>query len=274
MDTKTRAPATGAAAPGDEHDDTIDPRIRARRILVKRDEDRTRLGKVVVVLALVTLVAGAVAAMRSPLLDVDHIVVAGAGRTPEQEIVAASGIRRRTSMGDVALGTASRRVATLPWVHRATVRRSWPGTVRIEVTERRPLAQIHRQGGGWLLADRTGRLLARTPVPQPGVVRLSGVAAGAPGTWLSPAWDDALHAAATLPPDLRPQVSEVRRLARDGTGLALQDGLVVALGTGEATGAKLEALRTLLAQPDRHCFASINLQVANAPALTRRPGCA
>src|SRR4051794_4626238 len=116
MDTKTRAPGTHAGT-GDEHDDTIDPRIRARRILVKRNEDRTRLGKGVVVLALVARVAGAVAAMRSPLLDVDHIVVAGARRTPAQDIVAASGIRRRTSMGDVALGATSRRVAALPWVH-------------------------------------------------------------------------------------------------------------------------------------------------------------
>lgn len=272
MGTKTLSGPDTEAAP--EQDETIDPRIHARRVSVKRDEDRSRLGKLIVVVALVAIVAGSVAALRSPLLDVDHIAVDGAGHTNADEIAAASGVRRRTSMGDVALTAASRRVASLPWVLRATVSRRWPGTVRIDVTERRPVAEIRRGAGGWMLVDRTGRLLGQSSSARPGLVVLEGVQTAPPGTWLPAAWDDALDVVTTLPADLRGQVASVRRDGREGTGLRLADGLIVDLGTGEDTGAKLEALRTLLAQPDKHCFASIHLQVSNAPALTRRPGCA
>ena len=146
--------------------DAIDPRIRARRILVKRDEDRSRVSRLIIVLGLLAIVAGSVAALRSPLLDVDHLRVVGARRTNPATIAAASGVRRGISMGDVKLSAASQRVATLPWVLHATVKRQWPGTVRIEVTERSPEAEIRRSGGGWLLVDRTGRLLARSPIRQ------------------------------------------------------------------------------------------------------------
>ncbi len=273
MSTKTLPPTpdTDRAAKDDETD--IDPRIRDRRVRVQRDEDRSRLGKLIVVLALVAMVAGSVAALRSPLLDVDHIEVSGAGQTSPDAIVAASGVRRRMAMGDVALGASSRRVASLPWVLRATVRRRWPGTVQIKVTERRPQVEIRAGGGGWLLVDGTGRLLARSRAGRPGLVQLTGTETASPGRWLAAQWNGALHVATSLPSDLRPQVTGVRRVGTEGIGLRLFDGIEVTLGSGEDSDAKLEALRTLLAQPDRRCFGSINLQVANAPALTRRPGC-
>ncbi len=270
MGTKTLDRSSGAAK--EEGPKTIDPRIRARRIGVQRDEGRSRLGKLMVVLGLLAIVAASVAALRSPLLDVDHVVVVGAKRTSAEAIVAASGVRRRTSMGDVALGPSSRRVADLAWVRRATVRREWPGTVRITVTERRPLAQIRSGAGGWLLIDRAGRLLARVSGPKTGIVELTGVEAAGPGSWLDAAFTDALGVAESLPADLRSQVAGVGRDGR-GTSLRLSDGLAVGFGGGEDRGAKVEALRTLLAQPDRPCFASIYLGVASAPALTRHPGC-
>ena len=81
METKTRDRSSRSAGRADEDDDAIDPRIRARRILVKRDEDRSRLSRLIIVLGLLAVVAGSVAALRSPLLDVDHVRVAGARRT-------------------------------------------------------------------------------------------------------------------------------------------------------------------------------------------------
>lgn len=275
MDTQTRS-RSSRAAEGEDGADAIDPRIRARRIRVQRDEGRGRLGRLIAVVAVVAVVAGSVAALRSPLLDVDQVVVLGEGRTNVATIVWASGVRRGSPMGGLKLAASSRRVASLPWVLRATVQRRWPGTVRIVVTERQPLAEIRRNRTSWFLVDRTGRLLAPVPAARSGLVQLSGTASGLVGTWLGAGWTDALRVTASLPDDLRPQVASVRRVADPlgrGTGLVLRDGLVIELGTGESTRAKLSALETLLAQPDRHCFASINLQVADAPALTRRPGC-
>ena len=53
----------------------VDPRIRKRQIDVRRAEGRRRLRVLTVVVIVVLLVAGALAATRTPLLDVDRIVV-------------------------------------------------------------------------------------------------------------------------------------------------------------------------------------------------------
>jgi len=76
-----------------------------------------------------------------------------------------------------------------------------------------------------------------------------------------------------MPSVLQPQVGTVARRGPD-VQVRLADGLVVNLAQAEGLRAKFVALSTLLGQPDRRCFTSINLDVASAPALTRRRGCA
>lgn len=266
----TRTPRT--ARRGRDSDRKIDPRIRERRLRIRRDVNRRRLWKLGVLVGLVALVAAAVAALRSPLLDVDRVVVVGARHTGSETVVAASGVRHRVPLGSVPLAATSRRVADLPWVDRATVRRVWPGTVRISVTERRPVAQIRAPAEGWLLVDRSGRLLDRETALRTDLVTVSGQPPVGPGTWLAVRWLDRLRVAAALPADVTPQVMTV---LADGSGVSLQlrSGASVVLGRPSDLVAKLEALRTLLAQPDQACFAAINLGVASAPALTRRPNC-
>ncbi len=251
----------------------IDPRIRARRIDVQRDVGRRRLWKLGALFGLVALVGAAAAALRSPLLDVDHIVVRGAARSGTPTVVTASGVRRRTPLAGVALQGASRRVAQLPWVATATVRRVWPGTVRITVTERTPRAQVRSAAGGWLLIDPSGRLLARRRHPHTALVTLAGSETASPGLWLAPTWQGPLGVVRALPAALERQVRTVGRDQR-GIELRLVDGTTVLLGTPDQLTAKFTALATLLSQPDHRCFASIYLGVPTAPALTRRPDCA
>lgn len=270
--TLVRPPGTSSASGSEAAGEpAIDPRISARRLRVQRDQGRRRLWKVAALVSLLALVAGAAAALRSPLLDVDHVVVSGADHTGSEAVVAASGVRRQVAMADVALGVSSRRVAALAWVHTATVRRVWPGTIRITVTERQPLAQVRAAGGGWLLVDSTGRLLARQP-KRGRLVTLAGATARPPGDWLDTSWRDPLRVASAMPDVIRAELVSVGHGAR-GTILALSGGTAVVLGDGNHVGPKLSALRTLLDQPDRRCFATIYLAVPGAPALTRRPEC-
>src|SRR5262245_46042692 len=114
----------------------VDPRMRSRRISVRRGEGRRRLKWVALVVAVLALGVVAVAATRSPLLDVDQVTVAGTGHTPEQAVLQAAGIRHGDALVGVDLGAAAHRVEELPWVDRAKVSRDWPSTVHIQVTER------------------------------------------------------------------------------------------------------------------------------------------
>lgn len=134
----------------------IDPRIRARRIEVRRHAGRRRLRRFELIGAALGVVLLAILVLHSPLLDVDRVEVVGAAQSGRALVVQTSGVRPGARMVGVPLGTVAKRIRTLPWVARVTVRRSWPGTVRIAITERVPVAAVPATGGGFVLVDAAG----------------------------------------------------------------------------------------------------------------------
>lgn len=260
----------------------IDPRIRERRIAVRRDEGRRRLRLLVIAASVIG--AGLVGwlAMRSPLLDVDAIRVDGASNTRPASIVAASGVRRGTAMVDVDEGAVARRIEALPWVRSATVRRDWPGTLTVTITERRAVAAARGPSDGaqetWLLVDGEGRLLARRDRAQEGVPAIEGGPFGAtPGDAIDPAGKGALDVARAIGAD---RVGEIPVVAVvDGGELELRlagdqpggSGGVVRFGPPEQVREKLLAVFTVLDQVDRRGLAVLDVRVPSAPVIIRVP---
>lgn len=249
----------------------IDPRFRARRIAVARDAGRRRLHRLVALGAVTVLVLAAVGALRSPFLDVDRVAVTGADHTTAAAVVEASGVRRGDALVDVDTGMVSRRVSELPWVRSARVERQWPGTVAVEVLERVPVAVVEAEGGGVLLVDGEGRVLAREAQAPPGLVLLDGVTADLqPGEHLGGSAAAPLAVADALPPALARSTSAV---VVDGDEVDLQ--LVpfgrVRLGTPEDLPEKFLAAATVLARVDPTGFGVLDVRVPSAPVLTRVP---
>lgn len=247
----------------------IDPRIKERRIAVTRDEGRKRLRILGAVLAAASLAGGAVAATHSALLDVDHVRITGTTHTSQADVLRASGLEGHRFMIDVGAGVAAR-VGALPWVRSVSVERSWPGTVRIHIVERTPLAVLPADGGTNAVVDSSGRVLADQQLP--GLVRIDGVApAPAPGAEVGPDGKAALAVAAALPADARGRVSSISR-DPDGLVLHLRDkgSPIVRFGTDDALGPKIVALTTMLAKLDLSDAAVIDVRVPAAPVLTRR----
>lgn len=264
----------------------MDTRIRARRIAVVREEGRRRLRVLFGVAAVVSLGGVAAALSRSPLLDVDHVRVLGAERTAPAAVVRAGGLADQPLMVSVDTGAVSRRVEALPWVLDARAERRWPGTVRIEVTEREPAAVVPVDGGRrWALVDATGQVLAVEGERPPGLPALGGVSVpGPPGRRLGPAARAALQVVTSLPATLAARVADVAATPT-GVELALTGpGAVVRLGEATELPAKLAALTALLARdggpgmrgdpvPGGGVFADvavIDVRVPSAPVLTRR----
>jgi len=265
--TDTRAPAEGASgAPAH-------PRIRARRIEVKRDEGRRRRNRL---LALVVgvLVVGAVAGFtRSPVLDIDRLTVGGAGRTGVETVLERSGLRRGEAMVDVDGDAVTRRLERLPWVEKAVVERVWPSSVRIKVTERRPVAQVAAGGGRWAVVDGQGRVVDVRSTPDRGLVRLVGPVAGRPGSALPAATRPMLVMAVALSPRSDIEVESIE-LTDDELGFVLAGGSPVLFGPARELDAKLYALEAMLAREVAHCVATVDVRVPSAPVLTRKVGCA
>lgn len=269
-DERTPRPAPEAADDGAPKV-RMDPRIRERRIQVRRDEGRRRLRVLIGLVAVACAVAATVGAAHSPLLDVDHVQVVGATKVSGADVIRAAGLDRHRFMVDVGSAGASRRIGRLPWIATARVERHWPGTVRIVVTERAPVASVPVDGGQVALVDASGRVLAKVAATPPGVIEVDGVPApGAPGSRLSGPAAGPIAVVAALPDGIRGRIGSV--VADPGGEVQLRlagSHAIVRIGTLDGLDAKMVALATLLSRADTRDLASIDVRVPAAPVLTR-----
>jgi cell division protein FtsQ len=254
---------------------TIDPRIRARRIAVQRDEGRKRLRRLTIVSGVAATVAGLWGVTLTPLLDVDHVEVLGATHSGPEAVQAATGIRLGDALLTVHLGRVASRVADLPWVQTVVVHRHWPGAVRVEVVERTATAAVPVKAGGWVLLDVDGRQLAVVPDPGPGVLHVE-VAPVVPslGHHLVDGTADVLRLAATRPASLQDRLLSLKPGPAgtvEGT-VKLPTGATAAVRFGQPTqaAAKWLALLSILDKADPARILAIDVRVPSAPALTRR----
>lgn len=251
----------------------MDPRIRRRRVEVRREEGRRRLRVMVGIATVAALGGGGWAATGSPLLDLDRVVVEGAVHTAPEEARFASGLRLGEQLVDVDEEAAARGVEALPWIDRATVRRRWPGEVRIVVVEREPVAVTSAESGGVALVDERGRVLDWVDGPPAGLPVLTGLApAGPPGSTLSPDGVAALSVAAALPEELRLHTVGVAPVEGDGeeVEIRLDPEGSVRLGRPVDLERKFDAIRAVFAQVDLGNLAVLDVRRPDSPVLTRR----
>lgn len=251
----------------------IDPRLRARRVEVRRSEGRRRLRVLVIAAGVVGALALLAGLLFTPLFDVDRVTVAGQFRTDPADVVAAAGIERGEPLVTADLAGAERRIEALPWVDEATVVRSWPGTLRYRVVERVPAAAAQGPDGSWVAIDGDGRVLVGLDAEPTDLPVVEGVTVDPTVGASVP--DDAAGAfavAAAIPPSARPAVDAVLVDADGAVTVRLDAGGVATIGPLEDLPAKGVALASVIAAVDP-CIATLDLTVASAPLLTRAPGC-
>ena len=262
------APA-GTAISGERRAISIDPRIRQRRIEVRREEGRRRLRFLVGVVTVLFLAGVAAAATRSPLLDVDHIHVTGSAHTAREDILTAGHLDYGRLMIEIDTGPTERRIEGLRWVASAKVMREWPSTVRVEIVERTAVAAVAVADGRWAPVDRHGRIL--DPVgDRPALPELLPLAPVTPETRVTPrSVRDAIAVAVAMPEALREDTAAVTSVPA-GLEIRLHGGGVVRLGPRTDVAAKLAAVDALLDRVDPANVAVIDVRVPDAPVLTRR----
>ena len=251
----------------------IDPRLRQRRIDVQREQARRRLRRLEVLgLIVLAVLFGALAAV-SPLLDVDLRRVEGAQLTSPDAIRSASGITRGDPMLTLDLGDATRRIEALPWIDHARIRRLFPGTIDISVTERTPAAIVRPAKSPPFLIDAAGRRLgvvragdevlpvikAKGPVPAEGQIVSADLA-------------DALVLAQQATEQLTGHRVVVVHEPDRPAGLKV-DGMPVRLGGPEERTQALLSLVTVLDRVDLACVTIIDLRAPERPVLTRDEPC-
>lgn len=251
----------------------VDARLRERRVQVHRSRGRRRLRRLQIGAVVIAFGAVAFGLTRSPVLAANTIVVRSGSHVGRAEALRTAGIEKGSPMTDVNAAAAQKRLLALPYVATAIVRRHWPSSVAIVVTERVPVAQVPT-GKAWSLVDADGRVLETTTVPVPHLVLLNDVAAPAPGGHVA-GGVTLLSFITEMPAGVRDQTASVSAKSSSSVSLLLNDGAVATMGTADHLAAKYVSLETMLAHlPKLPASCTIDVTVPEAPTLTPEEGCA
>ena len=253
----TAPPPTGPA-----HAGRINPRIRERLIAVRREAGRRRLRILLVVSSIICVGGIAFLTVTSPLLDVDRITVIGAHHMTAAQLRAASGVRVHDHLLFVDTGAATRRLDALPWVEHASVRRDFPGTLTIDITEYTHTAYVRVTGGAVLVAAN-GHVIARVhAIPARGV-EIRGVRrAPNVGELLSP--PDAAGLVGRLPATLAQQIDAVD-VGGPGLALHVRGAGEIRLGNADDLDAKAASALAVLAHLGGRPFSYIDVSTPDRP---------
>jgi cell division protein FtsQ len=200
-----------------------------------------RIGAALVVVALLAATVWVVGF--SGVLGVRQVTVTGVKGLSADQVRGAAAVPDGRPLARVDTGAVAGRVRALPGVERVAVTRSWPGTVRITVTERHGVALVDRGDALWLV-DPDGVVFQRlSSHPKLPILRIPGVG---PDSDVARA---ALTAVTALPPTLLAHVNEVRAPTPERVTLYLTGRRTVRWGGAADSAAKAQVLVALLSRP-------------------------
>lgn len=190
--------------------------------------------------AVVVVAFGVWVVLFSSWLGVRTVQVEGTTTTSPRQVTRAVDVPPGTPLARVDLGAVRARVEAIPTIASVSVARGWPHTLVVQVTERRPVADLFRDGSWWLV-DESGVIYTTTPAPARDlpVVQLDG----SPSRETLPEMAAVLR---SLPADLLSRTSRVRAASMDSITLLLKDGRQVHWGSGAESSQKAAVLRVLL----------------------------
>ena len=195
---------------------------------------------------LLPLVALAWVLLVSTWVTVDRVEVVGTSRLSVEEVTSVAGVAPTTPLARVDLDRVEAAVGRLPAVDDVQASRSWPGTLRLKVTERSAVAGVP-SAGGVTLVDREGVPFASAPALPDGALRLEVAQVGPQ----DPATLAALQVARELPATLRSQVQALQVASPSSVVLLIAGGRQVVWGPPGDAATKAAAVEVLLRLPGR-----------------------
>jgi cell division protein FtsQ len=105
------------------------------------------------------LLDGFVTASADAGLRLETIEVRGRSHTPKPVIIAASELTLGEPILTISLPALHERLSTIGWIRTVAVERRMPSTIRVEITERVPMALLQTEDGHRVI-DETGTVIA------------------------------------------------------------------------------------------------------------------
>jgi cell division protein FtsQ len=201
---------------------------------------------------------------RASDLRVQTIEFHGQSNTPEPLLREALGLSKGDPIIGFSIEGARKRIEALSWVEHVAVERRLPGTIYVDITERRPYA-IWQNQGKFQLIDRNGEVVTNEDVAAfadlPLVVGLGAPAHAA----------DMLTALAAVP-DIKSRVVAIVRVGERRWNLQLKNNMTIMLPEGHEAAAlarlqDLEQQQQLLDRP----LLFVDMRLPDRLAVRPRP---
>jgi len=240
--------SSDAVLPKDASTRGIEPRIRQRRIGVKRAENRRRLWWLALVGAVLVVAISVLALLGSSLFAVDQVQVTGNVYTNQEALDAVIDDLSGTPVLLVDTDEIEAEIERIPWVEDARVRTSFPDSASIEIRERTPQAAMMGTDGLARVLDADGRVLDLVEGQPLALVWISGPGTldVAPGQFASIGYSSAASLVTKLTPEIRSRV-ESMLVTSDGADLVLiltsdRGPIEVRFGSAVGENAQIEKL--------------------------------
>ena len=235
----------------------IEPRMRERRLAVKRAQGRKRLKWAVAAVVVLLIGVGALATLGSSLFAVraGEVTITGNVYTDPERLQAVVDELVGTPVLRVDTQAAEDELEAIPWVDSAKVTTDFPHAVTIDISERRAVATYQAPDGRFRVLDPDGRVLdvidkwpfAYVLVSGPDSVDLEA------GDFAPQGYKAAAELADNLTGSVRGSVDRIEVTANGSRlSLWLADGTEVRFGEARDLFVKLVRLETVLSvNPDR-----------------------
>lgn len=262
-----RTAASRPAAPRSHQGKRLSSAKREERERRQRAIRLRRTGILAVGAVLVALVVwGLMALVRAPVFRIETVVVTGASHLTDAEVIALARIGDGKTLLQISASEVEKRVMTDPWVLRAEVSRDLPDTLRIAVTERRPLAAVDQGGTEMIVVSRDGYWLGKRSDEESGVPIIREVEER-PATGERVASRELRNAVAIVR-GLSPQMLGITRVivapSVEKTALITTDDVEIFIGAAERIGEKERIARQILREHAGKVV-YINVRVVDSP---------
>ncbi|WP_293819097.1 FtsQ-type POTRA domain-containing protein [uncultured Corynebacterium sp.] len=210
---------------------------QGQKIQKAKSAPRKRLQWLVAGLVALVVLLGVLAYV-APIVKVSQIDVQGTTHADPQAIREASAISAGDNMLRLDMAEAAKGVSTVPWVEKVTVKRSWPTTVTVDVTEHQAIGYV-MDGDTPHVVDEKGTVFL-TGVKPEGALEFKKAKADD-----ARAIDAATKALTALSDDLRGKLEGIEAESADSIRLFFPNQAVY-WGSADSADEKAEATRIVL----------------------------
>lgn len=200
----------------------IEPRLRQRRIGVRRAASRRRLWWAALAALVLMVVVGVLAVLGSSIFAVDQVAVTGNVYTDPEQLATVVDDLKGTPVLLVDTDAVEAQLEAIPWVESARVVTKFPDSASIEIRERTPVASMLGEDSRSRVIDVDGRVLAVVDGQPVAPVWISGPGTLdlAPGDFAPIGYSSAASLVTKLTPNIRSRV-ESMMVTPDGSDLVL-----------------------------------------------------